>query len=129
MADDMEVEFLTPEWADALATAANDSEEFGQATDGVALTVQQEIEGATYALVFADGRLEVRWGGVDDPDVTLVQDRATAEALSRGTMNAQQAFMRGKLRLRGDLSKLTGARHALLRLDDAFASLRARTRY
>ncbi|HVM39707.1 MAG TPA: SCP2 sterol-binding domain-containing protein [Acidimicrobiia bacterium] len=127
MADD--VQFLTPEWAAALEHEANASDGVRAATEGVDLTVQADIPGAEYAVAFRNGSVTVHWGRLEHPDVTLVSSRETAEALSRGTINAQQAFVDGRLRLRGDLAKLTAARQALLRLGDAFASLRSRTRY
>lgn len=129
-----EVEFLTPEWAAALEEEANASEALRRAARGVHLTIQQEVtdaetEGLHYALRFEDGVVRVLWGRAEAPDVTFVQTRATAEALSRGTLNAQQAFMLGKLRVRGNLPKLMAVRDAFAELEDVLAALRARTRY
>lgn len=138
------VRFLTPEWGAALEAAANASEEFRRAVEAVTLTILQEItpdgddeggddggggEGSVrYALAFGGGRLEVRWGEREG-DVTFAQTRDTAERISRGDLNAQQAFVLGKLRVRGDLERLLSARDAFARLGDAFSDLRARTTY
>lgn len=124
------LDFLTPAWADALEEAVNASDAFREAAHGLHLTIQQEIEDEEgYALTFGDGELRVRWGQVGDADVTFVQSRDTAGRISRGELNAQQAFVLGKLRVRGNLERLLSARDAFIQLEGAFAGLRARTRY
>ena len=124
------VQFLSPEWGAALEAAANASPGFREAADALSLTIQQEIEdGDAYALTFADGALEVRWGVVDDADVVFAQNRDTAERICRGDLNAQQAFVLGKLRVRGDLARLLPARDAFVQLERAFEELRDRTAY
>lgn len=128
--------FLTPEWAVALEAAGNASEALRAATLGVDLTLQQVITGGgeekdevRYALRFRDGTFSVEWGDVADADVTFVQDRSTAVGLNRGDLNAQLAFMVGKLKVRGDPARLTSIRDAFLELEDVFAGLRERTEY
>lgn len=131
------VEFLTREWAQALEDAANQSPAFRDACRDVGLTIRQEIlatEGsddvvAAYTLGFHDGELSVTWDSDDDADVTFVQSRDAAEAIGRGDLNAQQAFVLGKLRVRGDLERLTSVREAFSQLEDVFADVRSRTRY
>lgn len=134
MADVSPLPFLTPEWAAALEEAANASDAFREAAQGVRLTIQQEVTGSNgeavhYALAFDDGSLRVHWGPVEDADVTFVQSRDTAERISRGELNAQKAFVLGKLRVRGDLERLLSVRDAFARLDDAFGDVRARATY
>lgn len=127
---DPQLRFLTPEWAEALAAAANASESFRDAARGVRVTIQQAIDDTDgYTLTIDDGTLSVRWGTADDADVTFVQTRETAERISQGALNAQQAFVLGKLRVRGDLARLLPARQAFGELEGAFAGLRDRTRY
>ncbi len=134
MADD-DVTFLTREWAEALDEAARASQELRDATSGVTLTIQQEVDDdeggqVRYALVLDDGAAEVVWGGVERPDVTFVQSRDAAEQLSRGELNAQGAFVLGKLRVRGDVEKLVSARDAFATFEgDVFARVRERTTY
>lgn len=147
------VRFLTREWAEALDGAALASGALREAARGVELTIQQEVvpdgddagtpgraggdtadgddtdTAVRYALRFADGEVRVLWGPVGAPDVTFVQDRSAAEAMSRGELNAQQAFVLGKLRVRGDVDRLVGAREAFALLEDTFADVRARTEY
>ena len=78
-----------------------------------------------YALVVSDGRVRVVRGRVADPDLTFTQDRATAEAIHRGDLSAQAAFMQGRLRLGGDLRAVIDRASELAAIDDVFASARA----
>lgn len=130
------MEFLSPEWCDALDHEARASDELREACRGLDLTIEQEIlaeddasETTRYTVIFADGEVRFRFGPHPDPDVTFVQDRRVAEQMSRGETNAQHAFMLGKLRVRGDLPRLVGARDAFVELGDVFARVRERTRF
>lgn len=117
--------FLTDEWIAKLASAA----EAVTVPPEVRLTVQQVVlDGShevVYALLLADGAVTVRVGRVDRPDVTLTQDRATAEQIRAGTLSAQVAFLDGRLRLSGDAEVLRLAGPSLAALDDVFALSRA----
>jgi putative sterol carrier protein len=116
---------LTDDWLTELASAA----EGVAVPPEVRLTVQQVVlDGArevVYALVLGDGAMSVRAGRVDAPDVTLTQDRATAEQIRAGTLSAQVAFLDGRLRLSGDAAALRQAGAPLATLDDALALSRA----
>lgn len=121
--------FLSDEWLEALDGAAR------QATvpAGVTLTIQQVVSGeegeVRYHLVLDDGRLRVHRGDAQSPDVTLVQSREVAAALSRGELNAQQALEAGHMKLRGDIGALGRQGKALIAMQDVFAAVRASTRY
>ena len=71
------------------------------------------------------GRIQLVRGRVADPDLTFTQDRATAEAIHRGELSAQAAFMQGRLRLGGDLRRVIDRAAELTAIDDVFASTRA----
>ena len=122
--------FLSPEWIAALDLAAQEA----TVPVGIRLTIQQIVtdEGAddvSYHLVLAEGRLRVVPGEAAAPDVTLVQTREVAAALSRGELNAQQALEAGRLKLRGDLGHLAREGKALSAMEDVFAAVRAGTSY
>ena len=124
------VRFLTPEWIDALDAAAREA----AVPAGVRLTIQQIVTDDTggdvrYHLVVDGGRLRVRPGEAAAADVTLVQSREVASALSRGELNAQQALEAGRLKLRGDIGRLAREGKALTAVDDVFAAVRAATSY
>ena len=119
------VEFLSSEWIAALADASVDAD----APEDVRLVLQQVVvddDGSevAYAVRLADGRLSVSPGRVDDADVTFTQDRATAEAISAGTLSAQAAFLAGRLRVGGDLTAVLGGARDLADLPDVFAAAR-----
>ena len=124
------VRFLSPEWIDALATAARAA----TVPAGVRLTIQQIVTeeaggDVRYHLVVDDGRLRVHAGDAPAPDVTLVQSREVAAALSRGEINAQQALEAGRLKLRGDIGRLAREGKALTAVEDVFAAVRETTSY
>ena len=122
--------FLTPEWIAALDAAAREA----AVPAGVRLTIQQIVTDGPrgevrYHLVLDDGRLRVHPGAADAADLTLVQTRAVAAALSRGELNAQQALEAGRLKLRGDIGRLAREGRALTAVEDVFAAVRAATVY
>src|SRR5918992_5447392 len=115
------VRFLSPEWIAALDAAARKA----TVPAGVRLTIQQVVtdddggsEEVSYHLVFDEGRLRVLPGETEAPDVTLVQTREVAVALSRGELNAQQALEAGRLKLRGDIGHLAREGKALTAMED-----------
>jgi putative sterol carrier protein len=122
-------QFLSAEWIAALDSAAQHAE----VPADVRLTVQQIVTtgdaDVRYHLVVDDGRLRVRPGEAANPDVTLVQTREVASALSRGELNAQQALEAGRLKLRGDIGHLARQGRALTAMEDVFAAVRADTTY
>jgi hypothetical protein len=119
--------FLTEAWLEEIEAAAQRAV---LGTKG-ALVLQQVIpdgpEGreVAYALVVGDGRIRLVRGRVPDADLTFTQDRATAEAIHRGELSAQAAFMQGRLRLGGDLRSVIDRAGELAAIDDVFASARA----
>lgn len=122
--------FLTAEWIEALDAAAR----MAAVPAGVSLVIQQVVTGepggeVRYHLVLADGHVRVRSGQAETADVTLVQSREVAAALSRGELNAQQALEAGRLKLRGDIGQLARHGKALTGIEDVFAAVRAATTY
>lgn len=85
------------------------------ASNDEALVVQQELTdtGAAWYVVVSAGGARVAPGRHPAPDVTFSQDLATATAVNRGDLSAQQAFIDGRLRVRGDVGRLTNAVAAL----------------
>lgn len=126
------VRFLTPEWIAALDAAAREAPDL--VPRDVRLTIQQIVTGddggdVRYHLVVDEGRLRVHPGEAEAADVTLVQSREVAAALSRGELNAQQALEAGRLKLRGDIGHLARQGKALTAVEDVFAAVRAATSY
>jgi alkyl sulfatase BDS1-like metallo-beta-lactamase superfamily hydrolase len=122
--------FLSPEWIAALDAAALEA----PVPTGVRLTIQQIVTDdaggdVRYHLILDDGALRVRPGEAAAADVTLIQSRAVAAALSRGELNAQQALEAGRMKLKGDIGHLARQGKALTAVADLFAAVRAVTSY
>ena len=126
--------YLSAEWMDAVGAAAAGSDELRRASDGVHLTVQQRVTDGpdgdvAFHVVFDDGTVAVRPGEAQAPDVTFVEDHATAVAVASGEMAAQAAVMVGRLRVTGDVQLLMQHRDAFSGLDAALAGVRETTEY
>ena len=103
--------YLSEEWGEAVRSALNNDESFKNASKGVQLTIQQVITGGPegevkYWSAISDGSISGGNGEADGPDVTITQDYETAAALNRQELNAQAAFMQGKLKVTGNMGKL-----------------------
>ena len=101
----------------------------GIVAPGEALTVQQvviEDDGSetAYSIRIDEHGVDLSPGRVDDPDVVFTLDRPAAEAIHRGELSAQIAFMDGRLRVGGDLGRLTRDARALAGLAASFPGTR-----
>jgi predicted lipid carrier protein YhbT len=118
--------FLTDEWLDELGGVARRA----TVDPALRLRVQQVVpdgpEGheVAYVVEVAGGTVAVHTGR-HDADITFTQDLATAQAIHRGELSAQAAFMEGRLRLGGDLRAVIDRAGALAAIDDVFAGARA----
>ena len=115
-------QYLSAEWLQLLQDALNANEDFKKATANIDLKLQMNVVGApegdiTYYVTIGQGAVDMALGETDSPDVTTTQDYATAEAVSKGELNAQQAFMTGKLKATGNLMKLMQHAGAFSALD------------
>lgn len=121
--------FLTTEWLDALTEALNAHDGFTASIANVDLTLQFEIPDApegtegSYYMAVGEGRATAAAGTADDPDVTISNSYETAEAISKGTLNTQMAFMTGKLKVGGNMAKLMMNQAMLGQFADASAGV------
>ena len=74
-----------------------------------------------------DGEVGLADGPAVEPDLRFTTDYATAAQIAAGALGAQRAFVEGRLRVGGDLGVLIRHQKALSTIDDALASVRART--
>ena len=108
----MAVKFLTEEWASAMTDALNSSEDFQSAASGQAVKLQQVVTdtpdgGETkYYFTLDGGKAQVAVGEIPDAEATLTQSYETAVAITKQELNAQNAFMQGKLKISGNMMKL-----------------------
>ena len=106
--------FLSDEW---LAEAKNIREEFAGKTPPVAHTVKMNQiitdvpfgDGTINAhMDTSSGELDMDTGHLDDAEVTITIDYATAKAIfvDNNPQAGMQAFMAGKIKVQGDMTKL-----------------------
>ena len=122
------VEFLSDAWVAELDAAARDV----QLPDELNLVVQQVVlgdrgEASEYTIRIEGGHASVIRGRVDDAHVVFTQDRATAEAIAKGELSAQAAFLAGGLRVGGDVRQVIDRARELHALEDVFGRASAVT--
>ncbi len=126
--------YLSLDWIDALATAVTDSADMAAVaadhTVGVTQVVSDGPEGTVvYHLQLTDGRAVFGPGAADPEDLRFEQDWTTAVEVATGVLNAQEAFLAGRIRLFGDPPALMANQPVFRALDGAFSAVRERTEY
>lgn len=126
--------YLSLEWIDALSAevSANPTMQAAAAdhTVGVTQVVSNGPDGdVVYHLQVADGSATFGAGAAWPEDVRFEQDWETAVGVATGAMNAQEAFIKGRIRLFGDQQKLMDSQPVFQGLDTAFGAVRSRTSY
>jgi putative sterol carrier protein len=108
----MAVKFLSEEWAQEVTNALNASDEFQNAASGQQVKLQQVVTnvpdgGETkYFFTLDGGKAQVGLGDLADAEATLTQEYDVAVAITKQELNAQNAFMQGKLKISGNMMKL-----------------------
>jgi hypothetical protein len=89
-----------------------------------------------YRVVAADGTAYIEpavaqgaGDGAGRADLTIACDWATAAAMAQGRLSAQAALLAGRLRVHGNLSRLSGWASDLVGLDPVPPEVRRRTTY
>ena len=128
------VRYLSLEWLDALSREVAASAPLAglAATHriGVTQVVTDGPEGdVTYHLQVGDGEATFGPGPADPEHVRMDQDWATAVAVATGELNAQEAFVTGRIRFFGDQQLLIDSQPVFAALDGVFSTVRERTQY
>ena len=126
--------YLSLEWIGALSAEVASSEHMREIAQHHTVGVTQVVSGGpegdvSYHLRVADGDASFGAGPADPEDVKMEQDWQTAVDVATGELNAQEAFIGGKIRLFGDQQKLLESQPVFGALDAVFASVRERTDY
>lgn len=126
--------YLSLGWIDALSTEVADSEAMRSVAETHSIGVTQVVtagpEGdVTYHLSVGDGEARFGAGPAEPEDVKLQQDWDTAVAVATGELNAQEAFISGRILMWGDHQKLLDSQPVFGALDAVFSSVRERTSY
>ncbi len=117
--------YLSPEWITEADAALRSS---GLRTpEGERFTVEQRVGEVVYHLVFDHDGAGVRPGPAADPSVVFHQSRATATAIARGELSAEEAVLNGETEIQGDPMALLAHHQIMARAGDVFAEVRART--
>jgi putative sterol carrier protein len=128
------VRYLSLDWISALSDEVAASAHMREIAEthriGVTQVVSDGPEGdVTYHLVVGDGHASFGAGPADPEDVKMEQDWTTAVAVATGELNAQEAFVGGRIRLFGDQQKLLDSQPVFGALDTVFATVREQTTY
>ena len=128
------IRYLSLAWIRELSAAVAESERLAElaAEHRVAVTqiVTDTPEGdVVYHLRVADGSAAFGAGPADDEDIRMQQDWDTAVAVATGELNAQEAFVTGRILLTGDRELLMASLDVFAALDSVFAEVRTRTDY
>ena len=126
--------YLSLDWIDAVAAAAGDSADVAAAAKeteiGVTQVVTEAPEGViVYSLQVEGGRLTFQAGAAHPEHVRFEQTWETAVGVATGALNAQEAFIQGRIRLTGDQQKLMDNPSIFGAMSAVFDSVRDRTEY
>jgi predicted lipid carrier protein YhbT len=100
--------FLSPDWVELQVRLAAELPERPGASARLQVVVTGTPDGeVTYVQQIEDGRLTGASLGRDDAaDVTLTQTHADAVAIARGDLDANAAFMQGRVKVTGNMGSL-----------------------
>jgi hypothetical protein len=128
------VRYLSLAWIDALSHEVANSSDLAALANEHEIAVTQVVtdgpEGdVTYHLRLGDGHASFGPGPADPEDVRMQQSWSTATGVATGGLNAQEAFIKGLIRLTGDQQKLIDSQPVFAALDAVFTSVREQTEY
>jgi hypothetical protein len=128
------IRYLSLEWLEALTAEVADSAELqglaSRHTIGVTQVVTDGPEGTVvYHLQVGDGVASFGAGSAFPEDVRMEQTWETATGVATGTVNAQEAFIKGRILLSGSQQKLVESQPVFAALDSVFRTVRDRTEY
>lgn len=128
------IRYLSLEWLDALTAEVAASEALQglahEHTIGVTQVVTGGPEGdVTYHLQVGEGKAEFGPGAALPEDVRMQQTWDTAVGVATGALNAQEAFIKGRILLTGSQQKLVESQPVFGALDAVFSTVRERTEY
>jgi hypothetical protein len=129
-----QVRYLSLAWIRELTREVAESETLADLADqhqiGVTQVVTDGPEGdVTYHLQVGDGEATFGAGPADPEHVRMQQDWSTAVAVATGELNAQEAFVTGRILFTGDQQVLIDSQPVFGALDHVFNAVRQRTRY
>lgn len=132
---DRRVRYLSLDWIDVLTTEVAASAEMADLADEHRLGITQVVtdgpeETVVYHLQVGDSRASFGPGAAEPEDIRLTQSWETAVAVATGELNAQEAFISGRIAIQHtDAQLLLASQPIFAVLDTIFANVRPRTDY
>lgn len=128
------VRYLSLPWISELTRAVAASERMADVAGEHRIGVTQVVTGGpegtvVYHLQVGDGTASFGPGPADPEDVRMEQEWDTAVAVATGELNAQEAFIGGRIKLAGDHQLLLASQPVFGALDEVFSSVRPHTDY
>lgn len=128
------IRYLSLDWLDALSAEVAASDDLRQLatehTIGVTQVVTDGPEGTViYHLQVGDGVASFGPGQAFPEHVRMEQTWDTATGVATGVLNAQEAFIKGRILLTGDQAVLMASQPVFGALDALFRSVATRTTY
>lgn len=126
--------YLSLDWIDAVAADAAASAEVADATTRTEIGVTQVVtdgpEGTiVYSLQVEDGHFAFAAGAAHPENVRFEQTWDTAVSVATGALNAQEAFIQGRILLTGDQQALMDNQPIFAAMSGVFDRVRAHTQY
>ena len=126
--------YLSLDWIDAVAAEAATSTDVADSASECAIGVTQVVTDApegtiVYSLQTSDGGFTFAAGPAFPEDVRFEQTYETAVAVATGRLNAQEAFIQGRVLLTGDQQKLMDSQPVFGAMAPIFDRIRERTEY
>ena len=128
------VDYLSNEWINAVAEGIKLNHEIAVVARDNTISVTQIITGTphgdvTYHLESRDGKITFASGPATVSDIAFTQDWATAVGVATGKINAQEAFISGKIPFKGDHERVIATQPLFLALDQVFSAVNANTNF
>ena len=132
--DSDRVRYLSLAWIREMAAAVKANDALGALAEVQSIGVTQKVTDTpdgdvVYHLQVGAGDVAFGAGAADPEDVSMEQSYDTAVAVATGELNAQEAFITGRILLFGDRERLMGAQDVFAALDSVFRQVRERTDY
>lgn len=126
--------YLSLEWIDAVHESVSSSTALRDLARGIDFGITQVVTGGpegdvVYHFTVGDGSAEFGPGPAPREDVRLEQSWQTAVDVATERMGAQDVFIRGHVKVTGDVQKLVDSQRVFGPLDEAFAAVRSLTVY
>ena len=126
--------YLSTEWITSVAAAVAENSELQSLASQHIVGLTQVVTGTpfgdiTYHLQSSNGKVVFAPGEAHEEHVRFTESYETAVAVSDGTLNAQEAFISGKIRFKGDHERVIATQPLFLALDVVFTSVNANTNF